>query len=299
MNKKRTETTLKKKVVVKKAGEAVHFTLRNVNTEKIDQVYGLGPLEQSKQIVPAHTTKLSDLTSCKHETVSYLDDAKKTKMGILFVVDLNNVTYNGQYHCYWDHHPIGPVQPIGCPVEYIFSQAVRNYFSEVSKNKYTIRENLTRKSVVGLCQKKNKGVDPECPVSNKIVEILKNFSEEGEKKRKPADSNFDHMGLLSRDHYVTDGIFCSFNCCLAFILENFRDPLYKDSEQLLYKMYADVFGGPAEKITPANHWRTLAIYGGKVSIGKFRQNLESIEYAAQGVIKMRPIAHIYEEKYKL
>ena len=35
-----------------------------------------------------------------------------------------------------------------------------------------------------------------------------------------------------KDYYITDGIFCSFNCCLAFI-NNTNDKLYHDSLNLL------------------------------------------------------------------
>lgn len=284
MSKKRTDANPKKKAPAKKAGGGINFTLRNVNTEKLDQTYGLDPLEQSKNKTPEHSTKLVDLSSRKHETVSYLNDAKKTKTGILFSVDINNNTYGPHYYCFWDHHPLGPANRISCPVEYIFSQAVRSYFSEVSKNKYTIRENLTNKSALKLRPHR---------LSEKAAGVLRKLVECNDAK-----NNFDVMDLLANDFYLTDAVFCSYNCCLAFILENFRNPLYKESEQLLYKMYYDAFG-ISEKITPSNHYRTLAVYGGKVSIGKFRQNLESIEYSPQGLIKMRPIAHLYEEKYKL
>lgn len=232
------------------------FILKNVDASNLDQKYGLNSMSGN---IPENVTKISDLSSHKHETISFLDDSKKTRIGTLLMVDVNDINHSGQYHCYWDHHPIGRLKPIGCPVEFVFSQAVRDYVSEISKNRYIIRESLSTGS------------------------------------EKPKDAQ-----IIEQNYYLTDGIFCSFNCCLAFIKSNIRTrPIYKNSEILLYQMYRDLFGKSIEKITPANHWRTLLVYGGKSTIEKFRNNLESIEYNFQGTIKMRPIAHVYEEKYKL
>jgi hypothetical protein len=208
---------------------------------------------------------LSELLNNKHETISFLDDSKKTHISTLFTIDINNVEYNCNYHCFWDHHEIGNLSPVHCPLEYIFSQGIRSYVSEISKNKYTIRENLSQNSIE--------------KIKNKIGN--------------------DDITVLERNLYITDGVFCSFNCCLAYIKDNYKNPIYKNSEQLLYKMYYDMFKKKIEKITPANNWKTLDVYGGKVTIEKFRHNLDSLEYEYKGMIKIRPISHLYEEKYKL
>ena len=231
------------------------FILQNVDANNLDERYGLNSLTD---FIPENVTKLSDLSSKKHDVITFLDDSKKTRVGTLFMVDINNINLSGQYHCFWDSHPIGRVKAIGCPLEYVFNQAVRDYVSEISKNRYVIREQLSSKNL------KIPGVE-----------------------------------VIEEDYYLTDGAFCSFNCCLAFIYANKHDPLYKNSEQLLYKMYYDFFEKHVEKIKPANHWRTLLVKGGKQTIERFRNNLESVEYHYKGTVKMRPISHVYEEKYKL
>jgi hypothetical protein len=255
--KKKVTDSIKELNINEKKDTKCIFILKNVDANNLDQRYGLNSMTTSK--IPENVTKISDLSSHKHETITFLDDSKKTRIGNLLMVDVNNINHSGQYHCFWDHHPIGRLKPIGCPVEYVFSQAVRDYISEISKNRYIIRENLSLKT-----------------------------------------ENPKNVNVIEQNYYLTDGVFCSFNCCLAFIKANIRtNIIYKNSEMLLYQMYHDFFGKSIEKITPANHWRTLLVYGGKLTIEKFRNNLESVEYNFQGTIKMRSIAHVYEEKYKL
>lgn len=235
------------------------FILQNVDAGVLDERYGMNSLADSS--IPENVTKLSDLAAQKHDVITFLDDSKKTRVGTLFMVDVNNINLSGQYHCFWDSHPIGRVKPIGCPLEFVFNQAVRKYVSEISKNSYIIRESLS---------------------SNKVQKV-----------------QLEGVEIVEGNFYRTDGVFCSFNCCMAFIYDNKHNPIYKNSEQLLYKMYHDFFGKNIEKIKPANHWRTLLVKGGKDTIEKFRNNLDSVEYNYQGTVRMRPIAHVYEEKYKL
>ena len=274
MNKKQTKKPLpkkenikpnknaKKSKIEKKPGKNYPFILKNVDSNSLDERYLLSSFESS--IIPENVTKLADLYANKHETISFLDDSKKTRTASLLMVDINDINHSGHYNCFWDRHPIGMIKPIGCPVEYVFSQGIRDYVSEISKNRYLIRESLTKKSLERIMQAKSKDI-----------------------------------GFISQDFYLTDGIFCSFNCCLAFIKENYRNHLYKNSEQLLYKLYFETFGKKIKLITPANHWRSLLIYGGDMTIDQFRNNLESVDYNFQGTMNLRPISHVYEKRYKL
>ena len=52
-------------------------------------------------------------------------------------------------------------------------------------------------------------------------------------------------------------------------------------------------------ITPAPHWRLLQLYGGHLTINKFRENFNKITFNFHGIINkeiFRPIGHLYEEK---
>ena len=53
--------------------------------------------------------------------------------------------------------------------------------------------------------------------------------------------------------YITDGIFCSFNCAMAFIKDNLSNSMYRESTQLLHMLYRDMFSISvfSEMISPA------------------------------------------------
>ena len=106
-----------------------------------------------------------------------------------------------------------------------------------------------------------------------------------------------------RSYYHTDGIFCSFNCCKAFIDENNEKPLYSDSNILLVKMYNDFTGKNVNFISPAPHWRTLKCYGGFMDINEFRNTFDKIDYKDYGLIRdffnnTITLATMYERKIK-
>ena len=50
-------------------------------------------------------------------------------------------------------------------------------------------------------------------------------------------------------------LYCSFNCCLAFVKSSRDHDFYKLSESLLYTMYKDIFDVTSANIKPAPDWR--------------------------------------------
>lgn len=168
-----------------------------------------------------------------------------------------------RHNCYWCRHPF-ETKPIGCPINYISSQAVKNYYSEISKDMYTIKEDIT--------------------VS----------------KRKTV--NDPRISINIKEYYETDGIFCSFNCCKTFIKNNKHDRMYDNSLFLLMKMYNEMMGTTISVIDCAPHWRLLTEYGGHLSISEFRNSFNKTNYEEHGYIKITPsfrsIGHLFEEKIK-
>ena len=99
------------------------------------------------------------------------------------------------------------------------------------------------------------------------------------------------------NYYETDGIFCGFSCCLAYIRENKKNPIYLDSEHLLRKIYYDFF--KSTDIICSPHWRILKEYGGTVTIEEFRNNISRMDYIHRGTYKsFKSIGNLYEEKIK-
>jgi hypothetical protein len=159
--------------------------------------------------------------------------------------------------------------PIGCPIKYIPSKVKKEYYSEITKDKYTIRGSITQNSI-------------------------KNISEKNQ--------NSINFYLEDNSHYITDGIFCSFNCCLAFIKDNWYNNLYNNSEFYLNKIHNDLFK-KFNKIIEAPSWRLLKKFGGNLGIQEFRISFNEVEYNNTGdyldkMPVLKPIGFIFEKKIK-
>ena len=208
------------------------------------------------------TTKVSDLNPAKKGTpkiVSFLDESKRAHSCKLSMIDFEskldiNLT---SYNCFWCRHSF-EYKPIGCPIRFVPSQAVKQYYSHISKSDYTIKEHTNSE------------------------ETIKNVT------------------INKANYYETDGVFCSFNCCKAYIDDNKHKRIYDDSTMLLLKIYNDLMESKCSIITPAPHWKMLEVYGGVLDITKFRQSFNKIEYNYHGTVKQqnvsfKSIGHIYEE----
>ena len=109
------------------------FTLKDVNTEKVDQRFGITviqPINISK--TPYNTTKISDLSVNKNipEIISFLDEAKKSHKCVVSMIDFSNKTEINElcvkYNCFWCRNKIpDKVLPIGCPIKSVPSQAIK------------------------------------------------------------------------------------------------------------------------------------------------------------------------------
>lgn len=252
------------------------FKLKNINTEFIDKRFGITivsniTLDLNK--TPPNTTKISDLSTNKNtEVISFLDESKKAHKCIVSMIDFHtnkevgSMTY--EYDCFWCRNQIPKnIMGIGCPIKYISSQAVKSYYSEISKDVYVIKENIT------ITRKQ------------KIDELK--------------DSRLD---ILDKSFYLVDGVFCSFNCCMAYIIENKHNSIYDMSEMLLLKMYNDIYPHSIIHINKAPHWRKLRQYGGDMTIDEFRASFNKIDYKDFGtvfdIVQSKSIGYLFEEKLK-
>jgi hypothetical protein len=248
------------------------FTLKNIDVDKINKLYNLNITSnlQTNETNLENTTKLSDLTlnNDEKEMHSFLEN-KDDKMIVTMIdyISLDKIPDKTDVKCFWCRHSFD-CYPLGCPLKYVSSQLEKTYFSDITKDKYTIKENISR-------DKRNffqKNINPK-------------------------------INILEREYYEVDGFFCSFNCCLAFINENKNDSLYKHSKNLLKKIYFDIFKIYPNNFHPSPSWRLLKDYGGKLSIEEFRKSFNKIEFVNMGLLrnslKFRMCSLIFNEKNKL
>lgn len=106
--------------------------------------------------------------------------------------------------------------------------------------------------------------------------------------------------VLPRNAYITKGVFCSYNCTQAYILDNKHKRIFDQSAELLANMYNDQMGTKNVVINPAPHWETLIPYGGDKNILKFREGFNNVTYEYHGMVmnypKFIPTYSLYEEK---
>lgn len=286
------------------------FVLKGINTELIDQKFGFTLVSNlNLEKIPLNITKIADLSTNKNvsECISFIDEAKKSHKCNISMIDFSTMKEMSNdfnfscYDCFWCKCPIPEnVIAIGCPLKYVPNQAIKRYYSEISKDTYTIKENIT--------------VNKFNTLSNCIDEHKdehKDDQEEKEPKQEPsteelAIQNPKKLEISNKNYYLTDGIFCSFNCCMAYI--NYQksgknSSMYNLSEMLLLKIYSEIH--PTIKIPiidEAPHWRQLKKFGGEMTIEEFRASFNKMEYKQHGFITEFPtfksIGVMFEENLK-
>ncbi len=248
------------------------FTLKNINIKTVSDKYNLNVIPSIKiDETPVYATDIQELKEpiFQSETISFLDEVKNNHKCKIIMIDFThkkNISNSSiDIHCFWCRHKFKN-SPIGCPIRYISSIATKTYFSETTKDKYSIKENITNKKSE-LFTKKNKHY------------ITNNTNSE--------------FSIQNGGFYETDSVFCSFNCCLAFIRDNRHNHMYDHSEFLLVKLYREIFPDCKDfLIMAAPSWKLLKEYGGFLTIEKFRETFNKITYIDHGIFK--PIGNYIE-----
>lgn len=118
------------------------------------------------------------------------------------------------------------------------------------------------------------------------------------------------------DFFTTVGIFCSFPCANAFIIDNPMDHKLRESQTLLrmlYRMYhthpkygkmdATTARERAMRIPVAPNWRLLGQYGGHLSIEDFRSGFNFVEYSFNhnyyNPVKQVTLGLVFQEHRKM
>lgn len=256
------------------------FVLRDINTEEVDSKYDIkliSNISNTNDLIPKNTTKISELTDKNTtEIVSFLDETKRLHKCNISMVDFKNkeeLNDYMKYNCFWCRHPFD-TRPLGCPISYVSKIATTTYVSEISRETYSIKENITQS---------------KCFI----------------KKRNDKNTLTKNCEVNENNYYQTDGIFCSFNCISAFIIDNKHNRLYDLSRMLLIKMYNDIMNTKNTEIViikSAPHWKLLTEYGGHLNIKEFRSGFNKIDYDTYGYIKnfpeFNPLGQLFEQKIK-
>ena len=246
-----------------------YITLKNIDILSINEKYSCANT--------ISTTNINELNI--NSSITYIDEIKNNHVCNISMIDFQTKQNISElkYNCYWCRHSFDSV-PIGCPIKYVSTQIEKNYYSYINQDKYTIKESVT---------------------VNKLSDIKSDSTDEN--LDNTSDAN--HILVKYNDYYETDGVFCSFNCCKSWINDNKTLPLYQQSTMLLSRIFSHVYSTKNINITCAPHWRMLKVYGGNLSITKFRDSFFKVEYKSHGIVKKMPpfisIGVLYEEKLKI
>ena len=216
-------------------------------------------------LIGSFSTKISELASTREiQNFRFVDETMRSHS---FIITFNNLLNkelptSTNIHCFWCRHSFN-TPPIGCPIAYISSILYKNYYSELNKDMYSIKG----------------------PITEKLQEFLTNSKQ-----------------IEEKDFYITDGMFCSFDCCLSFINDN-NDPLYNNSENLLRQYFYTFFNKDID-IKQAPSWRLLDKFGGHLTIDQFREKITTNNYInLKEIIKVPPaskfLGFLFEKKIKL
>lgn len=120
-------------------------------------------------------------------------------------------------------------------------------------------------------------IDKLKPTRKKIIKLYKtNYSPDT--KCWWCKHNFDPpaVGLpeeyeekLNEGTFKIDGNFCSFDCAMAYNMNDLNDNNCWKRNALLHYLYYKTYGTKV-KIIQAPHWKTLNVFGGNLTIDEFR-----------------------------
>ena len=251
-----------------------------VSPEVVNTKYGFDVISNldNEDITVNLKTAISDLPSTRDQdscSFSYLDESKNKHICLLTMKDLitgSQLPEKTDTHCFWCRHSF-KTTPVGCPISFIPNKVTKLHYSEITKDKYKITDNVTFKR------------------KKKIKDLMENHK-----------SKFDILDN-HESFFIVDGLFCSFNCCMAFIKDRSHEEFYKKSESLLYAMYNKTFGNLDHNIASAPDWRLLTSYGGPLTIEEFRNSFSNIKFTDINdyivhTPACRMIGKLYEKKHK-
>lgn len=127
------------------------------------------------------------------------------------------------------------------------------------------------------------GIPIEYHSSEYITDIIMDGKKIGEFKKKISRKECENYKdtlkykLIIKDYYTCVDIVCSFNCMLSLI-ENEPKILYKNSKQLIYMLYSDIYQSKTpHEILKTPDYKLREDYGGVLSVEEYKKCIQRIK----------------------
>lgn len=171
--------------------------------------------------------------------------------------------------------------PLGIPIRYYPSLYVlKNNQLQNSKYSFNYKENTVK-----LNSNERERLLNILKQNEKItIEGHNEVSEEN--TNTTSFSNSTHK-IITKQFFETEGIFCSFNCIVSQLEENHTNPIYTNSNHLLYYMYKQIFGEfPNQSFIRSPSWKLRNVYGGPLTDDDYDKFLQSVPILDSKQIKL-------------
>lgn len=97
-----------------------------------------------------------------------------------------------------------------------------------------------------------------------------------------------------KETYETEGYFCSFPCCKAYIISHKSEMKYKESLTLLTMLFMSFYGKP-QYIPTAPTWKILKDYCGHLTVREYRASFGRLEY--QETVNVKKVQMLTSPQY--
>ena len=209
--------------------------------------------------------KLNSLSLNKEPNTTYIQKEKVTLYDYNIMFDINSETFLNickDIPCFYCRRKFESA-PIGVPIKYYPSVYILINNSQLSKYSFNYKEN-----VVKLNKNERK----------RLIDILQNNENNICNFKQNEKNNEKNLHkVLTKNFFETEGTFCSFNCIVSFIEENSSNPIYQNSNNLIYLMYKQIFGWyPEQSFIRSPSWKLRKEYGGPLSDEDYDKYIQTI-----------------------
>jgi hypothetical protein len=291
-DKNNLKDNLKKKIINDPFIQNINSELIEKETKNLEKTSV--EIQQNTKINYTSINKLNFSSLQDEPSITYIQKDKIKLYNYNIMLDTSTKTFiknDDCIPCFYCRRKFNFI-PLGIPIKYYPSVYIlNNNYLQICKYSFNYKENsvkLNKNERIRLLEllKNNLNFEklsiPILEPKNTDENINVNILEENNNiSIKNNNENFDiynnkYHKILTRDFFETDSIVCSFNCMISFIEENNYNPLYQNSNHLMYLMYKHIFGYfPNKSFIRSPSWKLRKEYGGNLSnedYEKFIQN---------------------------